>query len=85
MSSTGHNIVQEPTPAERIATISLSLPIRENPMIIPARVASGIEKVRTPGKSVAPIRPSTRERQVCVKEKFRKSGCLLRKQNCSEQ
>jgi hypothetical protein len=51
-------MVHEPTPAARIATISLSLPMREKPTIIPASVASGIEKMSTPGNNAAPIDPS---------------------------
>ena len=52
-------MVHEPTPAARIATISLSLPMREKPMMIPASVARGIEKMSTPGNSAAPMLPSS--------------------------
>jgi len=55
MSSAGQIMVHEPTPAERMATISLSLPMREKPMTMPASVASGIEKTRTPGSNAAPM------------------------------
>jgi len=60
-SNTGHSIVQVPTPAERIATISLSVPIREKPINIPAKVARGIVKLRIPGNMVTAI-PATTEK-----------------------
>jgi len=60
-SNAGQINVHEPTPAARIATISLSVPIREKPIVTPAKAASGIVNVRTPGRSVAPI-PASNEK-----------------------
>ena len=50
IANAGHNIRQVLIPAARIATSSLSLPIRPNPMIVPDKTAMGMVNTRTVGK-----------------------------------
>ena len=51
---TGHNILDVLTPAARIATSSLSLPIRPKPIIVPDNTAIGIVSTSTEGSNANP-------------------------------
>ena len=52
-ASAGQSSLNVLTPAARIATSSLSLPIRPNPMIVPERTAIGIVNTKTFGNSAS--------------------------------
>ena len=65
-------MVHEPTPAARIATISLSLPMREKPMIIPARARQRNRKDKDARQECGADTAEQRERQVGINNQLQR-------------
>ena len=74
-----------PTPAARIAMISLSLPMRANPITMPASTATGKGEYQYAGEEGGSNFTGERERQIGVEGQLGEAAGLLGEENRRQQ